>query len=75
MRSLEELKFFMEEERKRGSELGTLVSQLKASSVPTASTNPFLPHHVAQQNGSPHAGGGIEVGLWTSFESSSYYKS
>lgn len=75
MRSLEELKGFMEEERRRGSELGTLVAQLKASSVPTASTNPFLPHHVAQQNGSPHAGGGIEGGLWTSFESSSYYKS
>lgn len=75
MRSLEELKVFMEEERRRGSELGTLVSQLKASSVPTVSTNPFLTHHVAQQNGSPHGGGAIEGGLWTSFESSSYYKS
>lgn len=75
MRSLEELKFFMEEERRRGSELGTLVSQLKASSVPNASTNPFLTHHVAQQNGSPHAGGDIEGSLWASFESSSYYKS
>ena len=75
MRSLEELKIFMEEERRRGSELSTLVSQLKASSVSTASTNPFLPHHVALQNVSPHAVGGIEGGLWTSFESSSYYKS
>lgn len=74
-RSLEELKFFMEEERRRGSELGTLVSQLKTSSVPTSSTNPFLSHHVAPQNGSPHAGGDIEGALWASFESSSYYKS
>jgi hypothetical protein len=74
MRSLDELKFFMEE-RRRGSELSTLVSQLKASSVPTASTNPFLTHPVAQQNGSPLAGGEIEGSLWASFESNSYYKS
>ncbi|XP_073389488.1 kinesin-like protein KIN-7C, mitochondrial [Physcomitrium patens] len=74
MRSLEELKRFMDEERRRGSELGTLVSQLKASSIPTASTNPFLPHHVAQQGDSSQTGGRFEGG-WTSFESNSYFKS
>ncbi|XP_024391200.1 kinesin-like protein KIN-7C, mitochondrial isoform X2 [Physcomitrium patens] len=74
MRSLEELKSFMDEERRRGVELGTPVSQLKANSVSTASTNPFLTHHVAQQNGLPLTGSNFEGGLWTSFESNSCYK-
>ena len=75
MRSLEELKTFMEEERRRGSELGTLVSQLKANPAPSTPTNPFLSHHFAQHNGTQHTTSDFEAGAWPPFESSSFYKS
>lgn len=76
-RSLEELKSFMEEERRRGSELGTLVSQLKASPVPSAATNPFLmSHHTVDKHSiSPQTSSDFAAEVWPPFESSSYYKS
>ena len=76
-RSLEELKSFMEEERRRGSELGTLVSQLKASPVPSAATNPFLmSHHTVDKHSiSTPTSSDFAAEVWPPFESSSYYKS